>query len=751
MAVLILTTALAAIPPFGQAYALNAGKGSQDDPFKVPHSAAKMKIDAVLNEAAWKDALELMVNTEVEPGENIPAPVDMKVYLIYDESNLYVAFVALDPDPSQIRARYCDRDDLWDDDWVAIFIDTFNDGRRDYGYLGNPFGVQCDMIESEMGGNNAWDAIWDSAGRITADGYIVEMAIPFNSLSFQRTDFDQVWGLDLVRSYPRDVRHHIGLWARDRNNNCYMCQAQKISGFARVNPGNNIEIAPTVSGIFAQEREAHTSGDFIEKEKSFSPGITARWGFTPSMTLSATGNPDFSQVESDAMQLDINTQFALDYSEKRPFFLEGADFFNTHMRTVHTRNFSDPDWGIKLTGKEGRGAIGFLAVQDKITNLTFPAQEFSDGTSLDQKSIGTVLRYRRDVRSSSNIGFLISDREGKDYYNRVGVVDGKLKFTKTDQVAIMFMGSSTSYPEQVATDFGQPVETLEGGAGEIYYLHGTRSLDWYSITRAFSPQFRTDIGFFPRVDYIYTENGWGYTWNNDPDHWWNMLNFGACHETEHNFSGQRLLTGYSWWANYRGKKQSMIDLIGFGRVQRYGSEDFYLKGLHYTMGFYPFGAMSIYLNGIIREAIDYSNERDGVRMMLNPVIDYKIGRHLALGIDHTYELFNVDEGRLYDANISRVNMVYQFNRRTFFRWIGQYRHYKRNAGLYIDDVDQVTENFFNQLLFSYKINPQTVLFLGYSDTFYGGREYVPDHDPREIDLTQTDRTFFMKIGYAWTQ
>ncbi|MBN2184490.1 MAG: carbohydrate binding family 9 domain-containing protein [Candidatus Krumholzibacteriota bacterium] len=737
--------------PSGEARALNVGTGSMEEPFKVPHMTKKIKIDALMNEAAWNGALKLVVNTEVEPGENIPAPVKMEVYLLYDESNLYVLFRSFDPDPSQIRARYCDRDALWNDDWVAIFIDTFNDGRRDYGYICNPFGVQSDIVESEMGGNSAWDAIWDSAGRVTSDGYIVEMAIPFNSLSFQRSESNQVWGLDLVRSYPRDVRHHIGLWPRDRNNNCYMCQAQKISGFARIEPGKNIEIAPTISGIFTQEREGYTSGDFVEKEKSFDPGVTMRWGFTPNMTLSATGNPDFSQVESDAMQLDINTQFALYYPEKRPFFLEGADFFNTHMRTVHTRSFSDPDWGIKLSGKEGRNAIGFFSVQDRITNLTFPAQEYSDAASLDQRSVGTVLRYRRDVKSSSNIGFLISDREGKDYYNRVGVIDGKLKFNKKDQMAIMFIGSVTSYPEQVAADYGQPEGSLEGGATEIYYLHGTKSLDWYAIYRAFSPQFRTDIGFFPRVDYNYTEAGFGYTWNNDPDNWWNMMNFGACHETEHDFSGERLLVGYSWWYNYRGKKQSELDLVGFGRVQRYGGEDFYLKGLIADTGFYPFGAMSIFLHGVVREAIDYSNIQDGLQMMINPVIEYRIGTHLSLGIDHTYERFNVDDGRLYDANISRVNLVYQFNRRTFFRWIGQHRYYKRSAGLYLDDIDPTKENFFNQLLFSYKINPQTVLFLGYSDIFYGGREYVASDEYREIDPVQTDRTFFMKIGYAWAQ
>jgi hypothetical protein len=695
-----------------------------------------------MDESAWDAALALEVNIEVQPGENIPAPVHMKTYLIYDETNLYVAFIAYDPDPSKILARYCDRDAIWDDDWIAIFIDTFNDGRRDYGYLANPFGIQCDIIESEMGGNSAWDAIWDSAGRITGDGYIVEMAIPFNSLSFQRSDRDQVWGLDLVRSYPRSVRHHIGLFPRDRNNNCYMCQARKIVGFANVDPGRNLEITPTISGIYLQEREHGTSGDFQEADKSFDPGVTLRWGFTPNLTFSATGNPDFSQVEADAMQLDINTQFALYYPEKRPFFLEGADFFNTPMNTVHTRSFSDPDWGVKLTGKEGRNAVGLFAAQDNITNLTFPASEYSQSTSLEQNFVGTVLRFRRDIKSSSNVGLLVTDREGDDYYNRVAGMDASLKLTKKDQINVQVLGTSTHYPDSVASEFGQREGGFEGGAFELFYMHDTRSLDWYTIYRTFSPDFRTDAGFIPRVDYMYTETGAGHTWNNEPDHWWNMLNFGGCVETDHDYDGQRQLFGFSWWANYRGLKQSMIDLIGFGRVQRYGGEDFYLKGLHYTAGLYPSGDMSFYLNGIFREAIDFANVRDGRRIMFNPVIEYKLGRHVSVDLSHTFERFNVDEGRLYDANTSRLKLVYQFNRRTFLRWIGQYLLYKRNAGLYVDEVDSRTEGFFNQLLFSYKLNPHTVLFLGYSDSFYGDQN---------IDLVQTDRTFFMKVGYAWAQ
>ena len=177
-----------------------------------------VEIDAVLDEPLWAEALLMTLDYEVEPGENIPPPVKTEVLIMYDASKIYFAFRCFDPDPSQIRARFSDRDQIWNDDWIGIFLDTFNSGRRDYGYMCNPFGIQSDMIESEEGSDHAWDAIWDSAGRITDEGYLVEIAIPFNSLSFQRSEIDQIWGVDLVRSYPRSVRHHIGVFPRDRAN-----------------------------------------------------------------------------------------------------------------------------------------------------------------------------------------------------------------------------------------------------------------------------------------------------------------------------------------------------------------------------------------------------------------------------------------------------------------------------------------------------------------------------------------------------
>ena len=711
-----------------------------ESPFRIPKVNSHINLDGILDEYFWQNALVMELNYEVQPGENIPALVRTELLLAYDENNLYAAFRAYDPDPSQIRARICDRDNISGDDWVALNFDTFNDERRSYLFLVNPYGVQNDCIESQEG-DGSWDAIWDSNGRITDEGYVVEMAIPFSSLSFQRTDGDQIWGIDAIRSYPRDVDHRCGLISRDRNNNCYWCQFWKLIGFAGATPGNNIEIDPTISGIYSQERQNETSGSFIDDTKDVNVGATTQWGFTPNLMLSATVNPDFSQVEADARQLDINTQFAISYPEKRPFFLEGSDFFITRFTAVYTRTIADPAWGIKLTGKEGPNVIGFFSSQDKITNLLFPASEGSDDESLNQRNTGTAFRYRRDIGKSTNLGLLITDREGEEYHNRLAGFDGNLRISLRDRIRFQLLGSRTQYPAGTADEYDQPLGEFQGFAGDFYYFHETRSLDWYAMHREVEPEFRADLGFMTQANYRYTDVGWGHTWQRDPGHWWHMLNFGSCVEYEDDFDTNLIYKRFAWWFNYAGPMQSSLDASGGLGKKVYDGSEFHVKDVFIDISTRPTGTLHCYLGCGLGDAIDYENTRQGSHIELSPEIEYRFGAHLTIWLDHTFERLNVAEGRLYDANISRVKFVYQFTKRTFVRTITQYVNYNRNISLYEDnDVIAHEQDFLNQILFAYKINPQTVFFLGYSDNYSGDEN---------VSVIQTNRAVFAKIGYAW--
>ncbi|NIM65409.1 MAG: hypothetical protein GTO51_05390 [Candidatus Latescibacteria bacterium] len=711
-------------------------------PRRVPRVSSNLRVDGILSEDIWDKALVMELNYEVRPGENVPPPVRTEVLLAYSQSHFYAAFRAYDPDPSQIRARICDRDKMYEDDWVALVIDTFNDQRRMFDFFCNPLGIQGDQIECPECSEDSWDAIWESSGKITDEGYTVEMAIPFSSMRFQRTKGDQIWNFDAVRSYPRKVRHHIGLFPRDRNNNCYLCQAEQLIGFAGATPGKNVELDPTFSALYSQERPGFTEGDFQGRDKDFEPGLTARWGITPNMTLNATINPDFSQVEADVAQLDINTNFALFYPEKRPFFLEGTELFLSRFRVVHTRTLTDPNWGIKLTGKEGGHAVGFYTVQDKITNLLFPGSQGSESTTLEKKSIGTTLRYRRDIFTSSTVGILLTDRERGEYYNRVAGLDGLLKLTKKDQVSFQFLGSQTRYPDSIAVKFSQPRGRFAAGAYEVLCHHDTDGLDLYAIYRETGPKFRADLGFMPSVGTRYIDFGWAYTWFEDSDNWYTMINLGTCYETEEETGGTVLHQAYAYWFDYNGPLESGFHVIGSAHGKNgFNGREFDNREVQFVSYIQPTGSLELEFSGRYGNHIDFANTRPGRRLSLNPGIGYKLGRHLAMALDHTHERMNVNEDRrLYTANISQLHLVYQFNRRTFIRTILQYIDYKRDTGLYVDEVDPEVKHLFSQLLFSYKINPQTVLFVGYSDNYYGFQN---------INLIQTDRTLFVKIGYAW--
>jgi len=709
---------------------------------RVPRVEGSVKIDARLDEPAWSEALVIDLDTEVEPGENIAPPVRTEVLLCYDQGKFYAAFRAHDPDPSAIRARYTDRDQIYEDDWVGIILDTFDDARRSYDFLCNPLGIQSDMVEvSGGGGGTAWDAIWDSAGRITDEGYVVEMAIPFSSLRFQRSEGDQVWGFDAVRSYPRTVRHHIGCFPRERGNNCYLCQAEKIVGFAGADPGRNLEFDPTVAALYSEERDGFPDGPFVKKDGSVDPGLTVRWSLTPNLTLGAAVNPDFSQVEADAAQLDINTQFALYYPEKRPFFLEGADFFSTQIGAVHTRTLADPAWGVKVSGKVGRGAIGYFTVRDEVTNLLLPSSQYSMTTTLGTKNTGSVFRYRHDVGKSSTIGMLASNREGSGYSNRLFGLDGTLRFTSKDTLLVQALGSRTRYPSDTAEAFGQPEGTFSGEAFDLMYVHNTRTWETYVHYMDFGEHFRADLGFVPQVGYSFFDTGVLRNWYQDqPNHWYNHIRAWVGYELTRDARKRMLREVYGTLVEYGGPKESSGSIIVYIGKQRFMDEEFDHNTFRVSATFQPLRDLELGLILKMGDAVDYAHARQAKRLRIRPAMELFAGLHLRLELAHDYDRLWVREGRLYTAHLTELRAVYQFTSRAFFRAILQRADYRFEEDVYRFLMMPREKSLLSQFLFSYKVNPQTALYLGYSDNYLGNHQ---------VGLTQTDRAVFFKIGYAW--
>jgi hypothetical protein len=711
--------------------------------FDIPKTDRKININGVMDEPAWSGALKLNLDIEVMPAENVPAPVDTECYLIYDTNHLYIGCKAFDPEPNKIRAYLSDRDEAWQDDSIGLIIDTFNDQNRAFAFFVNPLGIQGDEIMSNGGSQEdmSWDAIWDSAGQITDFGYVIEIAIPFRALQFQSSKEDQIWGFAPVRNYPRSRRHQISSFPLDRNEQCILCQLPKIRGFSGAEPGRNIELDPTVVGLYSEEKDVFPEGPMKKEESSGNIGISGRWGFTNNMTLSAALNPDFSQVEADVAQLDINKQFALYYPEKRPFFLEGQDFFETPVQALYTRSIADPAWGVKISGKEGKNAIGFFSAQDQLTNLIFPGSQGSTSGSLDQRSFSNVLRYRRDIGGGSTLGLLMTDREGDGYHNRLAGLDGLLRLNKSDAINFQFLGSQTAYPDSLAEDYNQDTGELYGYSANIEISRQKKNYVLFGSYEDFSPEFRADLGFVPQVDFRNFEVGGGYLYTATEKSFFSQINVIGNYDQTNDHQGNLLERELETLISLSGPMQSNLTTVVGIRKKVYKQEPFSQFFNHIFFSIRPTGDFQGNLSFSYGDEIDYAHVREGKYFQMSPGIDWNIGTHLNMNFSYLYRWLKIDGERLFLAQLPQMHFIYHLNNKIFLRVILQYQDIDRNLDLYEFEAETKTQTLFSQILFSYKLNPRTVLFLGYSDNYLGFYD---------ISLTQTDRTLFIKIGYALT-
>ncbi len=709
---------------------------------RVAPAASPIQIDGQLDEPAWQRAAVVPLTHETDPGENVPPPVATECFVTYDERHFYVAFRALDPDPAAIRARFADRDTAWDDDLVGITLDPFNDERRAFQFFVNPLGVQLDVFLDDLSDSDddSWDALWESAGQVSPTGYTVEMAIPFSSLRFRESEETQTWGFEALRFYPRDRRHRIASQSRDRNISCHLCQISKLEGFGAVEAGRNVELTPTVTASRTEEREGFPSGGFSSQGTESEVGISARWGITPNLNLNLTLNPDFSQVEADSAQLSVNEQFALFFPERRPFFQEGADFFSTRLSAVFTRNVADPEWGVKLSGKVGKNAIGLFAAEDAVTNLLIPGKESSEAATLDLVSTDLVARYRRDLGKTSAIGLLATDRSGGSYQNSVAGFDGVLRPTDVDTFNVQFLGSTTQYPESFAREFGQPHGDFEDWAGHLSYSHDSRDWEAYARYEHVGRDFRADMGFLPQVDYDFYLAGLRRNWIGDPEDFWSRIELGGDYDYREDDAGNLLEREVELNVEGSGPRQSFVLFGGLVRTRVFQGVAFDQVAAYSYLEMRPIADLYVWIDASGGDAVDFANVQAGDQVTLRPGITYNFGRRLRTQLVHTFRRLDVEAGRLFTANLSELRLTYQFNLRTFLRAVFQYTDIDRDPSLYDDEVDAKTETLFSQLLFSYKLNPQTVFFLGYSDSALGDEE---------IDLARKDRTLFLKIGYAW--
>ncbi len=709
--------------------------------YQVPLVEGDVKIDGVLDDAIYQKALKLSLNYEIDPELNVHPGVDTSVYIVDRGNSIVFAFFAQDPDPKKIRAYLRDRDSAFQDDFVGVMLDTYNDERRALEFFVNPLGVQMDLIRDDSNGGNedsSWDAIWDSAGKITDEGYVVEFEIPYNELQMPKEKGEKTWGISVFRSYPRSIRKQIQHDKFDRNNSCFLCQVSKYTGFNNAQRGMDLEVTPSVTVIANQSRPS-VSDDYSSTDYNVEPSLDVNWGISSNLTLNATFNPDFSQVESDSAQLDVNQTFALFFPEKRPFFLENSDYFNTHMNLIHTRNVANPDYGIRLVGKSDKNAYGFFYTDDTLTNILLPGVFGSNLASLNQDSQNLAARYRRDFGNSSTIGAVVTNRSAGDYENTVASIDGTYRITDKNSVQFQYANSDTNNSQKLMDDFSLAPKS-SGDAYSLRYVYEDENLFYHMRHVDYSDDFRADLGFISQVGYSKSLIGSQYTWRPKEKTWWNRFSIYSDWDITHDQQGRLIERELEASINLNAKKQSYFGLSGYTRVAMWNNVMYDENKVGIDFNFQPKSGFRVGAGYAVGDSIDFANDKIADRTGAYIFGNINLGQHFSVNLNHTFRKYSRDGGTVFIANQSDMRFSYQFNIRQRLRLAIINTNINRDTSLYTSSVDSHTKRLSNQLIYSYKVNPKTLLFVGYSDS---GRE------DQNIDLTTTNRTFFMKFSYAW--
>lgn len=765
---------------------------------------AEIRVDGHLDEALWRDAARLTGFTQFDPAEGAPASERTEVLVFYTPSALYVGVRAHATTPGRIRATLAERDRILRDDHVQILLDTFLDRRRAYAFYVNPLGIQQDGIHNEGAGRRGGDRtdfspdfIFDSRGRLTPEGYEVEIRIPFKSLKFPSTA-TQSWGINVVRKVAATGAEES--WAPlSRGNPSRLAQSGTLVGVRELRPGRLFELNPTATG----KREGAADGEGGLARDDFAPdfGLNARYGVTSNLTLDATLNPDFSQIEADAGQITVNERFALSFPEKRPFFLEGADIFSTPEPLVYTRAIVDPIAGVRLTGKVGAFNLGYLGALDES-----PLRSGSRYAPEPSRALFNVARLQRDVGAGSSLGAVLTDRTTGAEFNRVAGLDGRVRFGGIYTWQFQAAGSWTRAwaPDAggegiaVVGDSTVAVATRDRAGHLLQTSIDRTGRNWGFRMQAkdIPGDFRTESGFVRRTGvtdfFLFTR----LTFYGKP---------GSLVESwGPNLMANRIFDGRGFWrgddaAEGSATVRMSASLRGNNRVEVSASERFYtldparyaryafvdasgatrtgeeaVRPLHRLEGLRGFSVQgrSSYFKSFSADAEVKREETpifaEGTRgeewsaqggVELRPTDALRLD-----GSVRRSRIFRAEDGSLYsDATIPRLKLEYQLTRSVFLRAVGQYTveevdllrapggaPYLRGGAPFrlrrgrAVGAETVQHNPLRvDLLFSYQPSPGTVVFLGYA------REMVDDGAYRFAPLEPRADGVFLKVSYLF--
>ncbi len=698
----------------------SAASGQAKPPEKarleIPRLTTPPRIDGVIEPGVWeKEALRIDGFVQLAPKAGEPAAMKTIAYVGFDSKAIYFAFRCLDPEPKKLRACVTQRDGCLDDDWMVVFLDTFNEKRRAATFGVNPVGVQMDFVRMEEGGNDnmddSWDAAWDSDGKIDDLGYTIELAIPFKSLRFPDQD-EKIWGLTLARNLPR--QGGIDMWPSfSRDIPGLIAQSNPIVLRGPVERGNNLELMPIATALKQQGRGI-----------DFQPGINLKYGLKSDLTLDATINPDFSHIEADAPQVDINLRYALRYQEKRPFFLEGMEIFSfPEIEMVYTRRITDPLLGAKVTGKLGGMTYGILSAYDQRPTDSVWDVHGGQGNG-EETALFNIVRVKTDIfNKGSYLGFSLADKETDASWNRVAGVDGQWRFSNKYFFSFQALASKTNWAGDV-TDLAPALYA------EAYYFNKNYSFGgfWKSI----HPDFEASSGFVNRTDF--RSAGAFANLRIYPDKpFLNQvqLNLQAGRRDGY-FDSVTQDTWVRAQTRLRFTEFNQLNLTVENGLERYAEADFrktlfQLEGQSNIIQWMPFQVFAE-----VGDTINYDPEDAylGWGVTYGVGLNFKPSKRLQLGLDYTKSVFWRTRGgeEMWDFNVVHTRSTYQLTKSLSVRAIFDYN-------LFYKEI-------FGSCLVSYVLRPGTVFFVGYDSNYERGQLAPSRFDRRDYSV-------FVKFSYWW--
>lgn len=496
----------------------------KDAPARIPLFETAPAIDGQLNDDVWRGATVFGDFVQTQPGDNVQPSHPTEVMMGYDSKHLYIAFKVIQ-DRDKVRATVSRRDNIFDDDYIGVYLDTFNDQRQAYTVFFNPLGIQADGTMTEGRGEDySVDIVMESKGVLTPDGFTIEVAIPFKSLRYEAGGTKQ-WGIQIYRRV-KYANAELNSWMpKDRSRSGSLNQAGHITGLDGIETTRQLEINPSFTLSESGRRSRYTfnndpAGRYINDGVKGEFGITAKFSLTPTTTLDFAYNPDFAQVEADAPVTTANQRFPIFFAEKRPFFLERIDIFQGGMNLVNTRAIVDPDIAAKLTGRQGKNTFGILYASDNAPG-NYSKDERQDllecrlrqqnnptvvcGTErfMDKNAGIGVLRYKRDVGKENTLGLFATSYNFVDKHNYTGAVDGR--FRLNPKVVAEFQVTGTHSRRNFYDPNLDRVSYRTGnGLGYRFWIErADRNLYMNFFADGRSNYFRADVGFTPRTDTNY--------------------------------------------------------------------------------------------------------------------------------------------------------------------------------------------------------------------------------------------------------